>query len=122
MSFLFFTVERDLITVPRESYIALHWYVFQIVYPYFNKLINYCGPQPLNLFKHVCSISVCFDFIYNANIYLLKASNLIRTPGSHIAIVSNQTFNLRTPIRSVGGVIFFIGFFYSSCICQYNKS
>ena len=32
------------------------------------------------------------------------------TPGSHIAIVSNYTLNLQTPIRALGGAILFIYF------------
>ena len=36
----------------------------------------------------------------------------MRTPGSHIVIVFNQTYNLGTPIGLVGGVILFIDFYY----------
>ena len=36
----------------------------------------------------------------------------MRTSGSHILIVFYLTFNLRTPIQVVGGVILFIDFVF----------
>ena len=46
------------------------------------------------------------------HIYLLKDSNSMRTPGSHIARVFNQTFNLQITICVFGDIILFIALIY----------
>ena len=54
---------------------------------------------------------------------MLKAYNVIITPGLHIRTVFNHNFNLKTPIREVGGVILFIDFclyFYHYAVAYVN--
>ena len=46
----------------------------------------------------------------------------MRTPGYHIEIVYNLTFNLQTPIRVVGGVIFVLLFLYYTVACANIES
>ena len=88
----------------------LHWYTFQIVSTYLNKTIKYCGPQPIYLFERVFQFPSVSTLFKNNSIHFLKDYNIIIIPGSHILIVSNQTFYLKNIVWAAGGVILFIAF------------
>ena len=106
-----FYCKKAIINHAYSGILLLHQHIFQMFLANLNNIIKYCRPQSLHIFEQVFSISVCFKLhLEGQHTFFLKDSNVMRTPGSHMAILSNQTLTYELPFGQL--VVLFILFYF----------